>query len=225
MPPSSHPLQVQRILWNAGRNRPPKERLPVYQLSRMRLRISRQIPVGLNGLVRLGLGRANCSKGIVQDPGHPQQLVEKAVQVYLLNARTDLGCLLYLMAAKLLRTRHLLGFKRNRLAERKEARPTTLAYFAVHFAVISSRTNLTGCVTKSLFISIWRPGHAHHLEGLWCWSQPVEPIVPIATNSIHLWSTWSNTTTDPVSNKCVLFGERIISFNICGFSTVSMLYH
>lgn len=225
MPPLSHPLQVQRILWNAGRNRHLKERLPVYQLSRMRLRISRHIPVGLNGLVRLGLGRANCSRSIVQDPGHLQQLVEKVLQVYLPSARTDPDCLLCLMAAKPLRTGHLQGYKRNRLAKKKEARLTTLAYFAAHFVVISSRTNLTGRVTKSLYISTWRPGHVHHLEGLWCWSQPVEPIVPIATNSIHLWSTWSNTITDPVSNKSVLFGERIISFNICGFSTVSMLYH
>ena len=225
MPPLSHPLQVQRILWNAGRNRHLKERLPVYQLSRVPLRISRHIPVGFNGLVRLGLGRANCSKSIVQNPGHLQQLVEKAPQVYLLSARTDPDCLLYLMVAKLLRTRHLQAFRRNRLARKREVRLTTLAYFAAHFVVISSRTNLTGCVTKSLYISTWRPGRAHHLEGLWCWSQPVEPIVPIATNSIHLWSTWSNTITDPVSKKCVLFGERIISFNICGFSTVSTLSH
>jgi len=169
-----------------------------------------------------------CSSTIVvQHLEHLQRQVEKVLQVHPLGAPTDPACLFYLMAARPLQTRHLQGSERNRPAqvERSEVRPITLAYFAARFAAINSRTNLTGCVTRSLFISTWRAGCAHRLEGLWYCHQPVVPIVPIAISWIQHWSTLSNTTMDSVSNERVRFGEKITYFSICAFFTTSTLFH
>lgn len=185
---SNHLLQVLRIPWNAGRNLHPKTKQPVYQPLRMRLKIHRATQGQINCPPRLALGQAICSKTIVvQHPEGLQQQVEKVLPVHPLDALTDLRCLLCLMAARPRQTRLLAEFERNILAqpEKSEVRPTTPAYFAAHSAVINSRTNSTGCVTRSPFISSWRVGYARLLEALWYCHQRVAPIVPIATSWIQ----------------------------------------